>query len=81
MVTPGRMCLPTSTMACAAIREAIRIFSMVSADLISEPVNFAGPGLPTYSGRGIDAGTGRCGLTVPGTRVPMGAVEAREGID
>jgi hypothetical protein len=68
-------------MACAAIFAATRIFSTVSADLTSEPVNFAGAGLPTYSGRGMDAGTGRCGLTVPGVRVPMGAVEAREGID
>jgi len=68
-------------MACAAILLAIRIFPMVSADLISEPVNLAGPGLPTYSGRGMDAGTGSCGLTVPRMRVPMGAVEAREGID
>ncbi len=68
-------------MAWAAIRLAILIFSMVSADFTSEPVNFSGPGLPTYSGRGIDAGTGSCGLTVPGTSVPVGAVEAREGID
>ena len=81
VVTPGAMCLPTSTMACAAILLAIRIFSMVSADFTSEPVNLAGPGLPTYSGRGIDAGTGRCGLTVPGVSVPVGAVEAKEGID
>jgi len=29
----------------------------------------------------MDGGTGSCGLTVPGTSVPMGAVEAREGID
>jgi hypothetical protein len=63
------------------MRLATRIFSMVSADLISEPVNFSGPGFPTYSGRGIDVGTGSWGLTVPGMRVPMGAVEAREGID
>jgi hypothetical protein len=68
-------------MAWAAILDAIRIYSMVSADLTSDPVNLAGPGLPTYSGRGIDGGTASCGLTVPGTSVPMGAVEAREGID
>jgi len=69
------------SMACAAILLATRIFSMVSGALTSEPVNLAGPGLPTYSGRGIDAGTGRCGLTVPGVSVPVGAVEAKEGID
>lgn len=51
-------------------------FSMVSADLTSEPVNLAGAFLPTYSGRGIDAGTGSSGLTVPGVSVPMGAVKA-----
>ena len=54
---------------------------MVSADFTSEPVNLAGAFLPTYSGRGMDAGTGRSGLMVPGVRAPMGAVEAREGID
>ena len=59
VVTPGSMCLPTSTMAWAAILAAIRIFSMVSADLTSDPVNLAGPGLPTYSGRGMDGGYGK----------------------
>jgi hypothetical protein len=68
-------------MAWAAIFPATRIFSMVSADFTSEPVNLAGPGLPTYSGRGMEAGTGRWGLTDPGVSVPVGAVEAKEGID
>jgi hypothetical protein len=34
---------------------------MVSASLTSLPVNFAGAGLSTYSGRGMKAGTGRRG--------------------
>ena len=48
---------------------------MVSADLTSEPVNFAGPGLAHVLGAG-DRRPGRdaAGLMLPGTRVPMGAV-------
>ena len=61
-----QMCLPTSTMACAAIRPAMRIFSMVSGVWTSEPVNLPGAGLPPYSGRSIEAGTGMVGLTAPG---------------
>jgi hypothetical protein len=39
---------------------------MISGDLTSGPVYGAGPGRSTYSGRGIDDGTGRRGETVPG---------------
>ena len=53
-------------MAWAAIRPATRIFSIVSASLTSEPVYVAGAGWSTYSGRGIDEGTGRRSPTVPG---------------
>ena len=53
-------------MACAAILQATRIFSIVSASLTSEPVYFSGAGLSTYSGRGIVEGTGRRSVTVPG---------------
>src|SRR5690554_5374627 len=42
---------------------------------MSDPVNFAGPGLPTYSGRSICGGTERSGCTVPGVK---GAREARK---
>jgi hypothetical protein len=48
-------------MACDAIRPAIRIFSIVSAVCTWLPVYRFGAGLPTYSGRWIDAGTLRSG--------------------
>ncbi len=57
-------------MAWAAIRPATRIFSMVSASLTSGPVYGAGAGRSTYSGRAIDAGTGRRGETTPGATLP-----------
>ncbi len=53
------MTLAASAMACAAIRPATRIRSIVSASLTSGPVYGAGAGLSTYSGRAIDEGTGR----------------------
>src|SRR5262245_32985067 len=46
-----------SRIACAARRLATRIFSMISGDITSPPVCGAGCGLPTYSGRSMDAGT------------------------
>src|SRR3954447_2158714 len=67
-------------MACAAMRLAVRIFPMVSGSLTSEPVNLAGAGFQAYSGRGIDAGTGRTGETVPWASEPRGAVVAMWGI-
>src|SRR4051812_8957903 len=36
----------------------------------------SGPVRPTYSGRGIEAGTARIGVTVPLVRVPRGARSA-----
>ena len=60
------MTLAASCMACAAILQATRIFSIVSASLTSEPVYFSGAGLSTYSGRAIVEGTGRRSVTVPG---------------
>ena len=62
----ARRAAPTSCSACAAIRPAMRIFSIVSASLTSGPVNGAGAGLSTYSGRGMCVGTGRRGEIVPG---------------
>ena len=68
VVTPGAMALPTSTSASAAMRPAMRIAAMVSASLRSGPSYGVGAGLPTYSGRAIDAGTSRMAETVPGAR-------------
>ena len=73
MVIPGATWEPTSSRAWAASFEATRIFSMVSASLTSEPVKRSGPGWPTYSGRGMWAGTGRIGEMTPGTTADMGA--------
>ena len=53
-------------MAWAAIRPATRIRSIVSASLTSDPWSRAGAGRSTYSGRSIEAGTGRRGETTPG---------------
>ena len=55
-----------ASIAPAAMRPAIRIRSTVSASLTSEPVNFAGAGRSTYSGRGMAAGTPRRPLRAPG---------------
>ena len=67
-MTPGSTCLPTSASACAAIRPATRIASMVSASLtLGSPV--FGYRLPTYSGRLICAGTWRVGEIRPGRKV------------
>jgi hypothetical protein len=65
------MCAATSVIACAAMRPATRMRSIVSASLSGEPVKRAGPGRPTYSGRGIDSGTGRSGETTPGATAVM----------
>ena len=67
VVTPGTMCRPTSSSACAASRPATRIRSMTSADFTSEPRNGVGAFFPTYSGRAMWAGTSRQGEIVPGT--------------
>src|SRR5689334_11116420 len=61
---PGATWEPTSSRACAASRPATRIFSIVSASLTSLPVNGAGFGLSTYSGRAMWAGTWRRGEIV-----------------
>src|SRR4051794_38372298 len=66
VVTPGWTWVPTSSRASAASRQATRIRAMVSASLTSLPVNGAGPGLSTYSGRGIEAGTARRGEIAAG---------------
>ncbi len=59
VVTPGAMIFEPSSMAVAAIRLASRIFSMISAGCTQGSVLLAGRSLPTYSGRGIEAGTDR----------------------
>jgi len=58
--------LAALSIACDAMRPAILIFSTVSASLTSGPVNFAGAGRSTYSGRAMEAGTARRPLTAPG---------------
>ena len=62
----ARRAAPTSAMASAASRPATRMRATVSASLTSDPVKRAGAGLSTYSGRGIESGTGRRGETRPG---------------
>ena len=47
------------------MRPATRMASMTSAVCTSGSVLRAGFFLPTYSGRGMCAGTGRIGVTVP----------------
>ena len=58
---------PQAGVSRAARRQAARIFSIVSASLTSLPVNGAGPGRSTYSGRGTELGTARRGETAAGT--------------
>ena len=50
----------------------MRIRSIVSASFTSGPVNGAGAGLSTYSGRGMCAGTGRRGEILPGAMAVTG---------
>ena len=66
VVTPGAMCSATAAIACAAIRPATRIRSMVSWDCTQLPVYGSGIGLSTYSGRAMCIGTSRRGDTIPG---------------
>ena len=66
MVTPGTTWEPTSSRAWAASRQATRIFAIVSASLTSLPVNGAGAGRSTYSGRAMESGTGRRGEIAAG---------------
>lgn len=47
MVTPGAMALDASTMAVAAMREAMRIFSMVSVSLMRRSPSSRGLGTST----------------------------------
>ena len=65
VVTPGATALPASASAPAAIRPATRIFSMTSGVCTHGSVPSRAVGLPTYSGRGIDLGTGSVGDTTP----------------
>src|SRR5689334_20151604 len=60
------MTAAAADMAWAAISTAKRIRSMVSGSLTSDPVSRAGAGRSTYSGRTMEAGTGRRGETTPG---------------
>src|SRR6478672_2989669 len=60
------MTAAAAAMACAAMRLATLIRSIVSASLTSGASSRTGAGLSTYSGRAIDAGTGRRGDTTPG---------------
>ena len=47
--------------------QALQLVSKhVAPGITSDPVSRAGPGRSTYSGRSIDAGTGRRGDTTPG---------------
>src|SRR4051794_4314117 len=55
------------------MRAATRTRPIMSSSSTFEPVHRAGPGRPTYSGRAIEEGTERRGLTVPGTRALRGA--------
>src|SRR4029453_8331782 len=65
-VTPGLQCSPASCVACAAMRPATRIFSMVSASCVIGPSQVAARLRPTYSGRAIAVGTSRQGEILPG---------------
>src|ERR1700761_2693584 len=65
VVTPGATALPASASAPAAILPATRIFSITSGVCTHGSVPSRAVGLPTYSGRGIDLGTGSVGDTVP----------------
>ena len=66
VVTPGATALPASASAPAAIRPATRIFSITSGVCTHGSVPSWAVGLPTYSGRGIDLGTGSVGDSSPG---------------
>src|SRR5277367_4773217 len=65
VVTPGATALPASASAPAAIRPATRIFSITSGVCTHGSVPSRAVGLPTYSGRGIDLGTGSVDETAP----------------
>src|SRR5271166_1070613 len=65
VVTPGATDLPASASAPAAIRPATRIFSITSGVCTHGSVPSRAVDLPTYSGRGIDLGTGSVGETAP----------------
>src|ERR1700760_4349933 len=65
VVTPGATALPASASAPAAIRPATRIFSITSGVCTHGSVPSRAVGLPTYSGRSIDLGTGSVGETTP----------------
>src|SRR5271169_4432882 len=68
VVAPGATALPASASAPAAIRPATRIFSITSGVCTHGSVPSCAVGLPTYSGRGIDLGTGSVGETTPADR-------------
>src|ERR1700740_1592834 len=65
VVTPGATALPAPASAPAAIRPATRIFSITSGVCTHGSVPSRAVDLPTYSGRGIDLGTGSVGDTAP----------------
>src|SRR4051794_38791869 len=66
-------------MACAAIRPATRIRSMISGLFTSGPSYGIGPGRSTYSGRAMDEGTVRRGEIVPGSTAVMVAMPCSLG--
>src|SRR5579875_2554787 len=66
VVTPGATALPASASALAAICPATRIFSITAGVCTHGSVPSRAVGLPTYSGRGIDLGTGSVGDCTPG---------------
>ncbi|SLJ82790.1 Uncharacterised protein [Mycobacteroides abscessus subsp. abscessus] len=68
MVTPGATALPASSSACAAMRQAIRIFSMVSGVCTHGSLPSFAVFFHAYSGRSMERGTSRIGVGVPGTR-------------
>jgi hypothetical protein len=68
VVTPGATALPASASAPAAIRPATRIFSITSGVCTHGSCPSRAVGLPTYSGRSIERGTGSVGDTVPGLK-------------
>src|SRR5687768_9430560 len=84
VVIPGSTWDPTSSRAWAARRPAARIRSIVAASLTSLPSNGAGPGLPTYSGRAMWAGTARSGDTgagaTAGTPTSVVSSDERHGV-
>src|ERR1700732_1032097 len=80
VVTPGATALPASASAPAAIRPATRIFSITSGVCTHGSVPSRAVGLPTYSGRGIDLGTGRVGDTAPAINSERTGRTGRTGI-